>query len=186
MKIVETHLPGVVIIEPKVFGDRRGYFLESYQQQRYTEAGIDVPFVQDNMSHSSRGVLRGMHFQLNFPQGKLVSVSRGEVFDVALDVRQGSPTFGQWFGALLNDKNHHQLYVPPGYAHGFCVLSEIVDFQYKCTDLYHPEDEGGILWNDPEIGIEWPIKEVILSDKDKTNKPLSEMANAELPVFAKS
>ena len=185
MKIIETQLPGVVIIEPKVFGDRRGYFLETYQGLRYAEAGIDVSFVQDNLSHSSRGVLRGMHYQLNFPQGKLVSVSRGEVFDVALDIRQGSPTFGKWFGALLNDENHRQIYIPAGYAHGFCVMSDVVDFQYKCTELYHPDDECGILWNDPNVGIEWPLDDVILSDKDKVNKPLSEIADDKLPVFIK-
>lgn len=183
MKIVETPLAGVLIIEPKVFGDLRGYFFESYQQQRYADVGINPAFVQDNISHSTRGVLRGMHYQLNYPQGKLVSVTRGEVFDVVLDIRKGSPTFGQWFAAELNDENHRQLYVPPGYAHGFCVLSEVVDFQYKCTELYHPEDEAGILWNDPDVGIEWPIKDVILSDKDKVNKCLAEMSDELLPGF---
>ena len=183
MNVIETELPGVVIIEPRVFGDRRGFFLESWQQQRYEEAGINLPFVQDNHSRSSKGVLRGLHFQLRHPQGKLVRVVRGEVFDVAVDVRIGSPTFGQWAGVHLSDDNHRQFYVPPGYAHGFCVLSEVADFEYKCTDLYHPEDEGGVFWADEVVGIDWPVAEPQLSDKDCVLPRLSEISESALPRF---
>jgi dTDP-4-dehydrorhamnose 3,5-epimerase len=150
MKIIETKSPGVLIIEPKVFGDERGFFKETYHQARYAEAGIPAAgsgFVQDNHSRSQKGVLRGLHFQLKHPQGKLVSVASGAVFDVAADVRPQSPTFGQWVGVELSADNHRQLWVPPGFAHGFCVLSDYADFQYKCTALYHPEDEGGIRWD---------------------------------------
>jgi len=176
MNVIETALPGVVIIEPKVFGDHRGFFLESYQEERYREAGIDAAFVQDNHSRSARGVLRGLHFQKTRPQGKLVRVTRGEVFDVAVDIDPASPTFGQHVSVLLNDENNRQFYVPPGYAHGFCVVSEIADFQYKCTDYYDPSDEGGLLWNDPDIAIDWPIDEPRLSEKDQHNPRLSEFA----------
>lgn len=171
MKVTKTKLPGVLIIEPRVFGDERGFFMETFQQERYQEIGIDLPFVQDNHSRSSRGVLRGLHYQKSHPQGKLVSCSRGAVFDVAVDINPESPTFTQYVGVELNDENHAQLWIPPGYAHGFCVLSDIADFQYKCTDFYHPEDEGGVAWNDPEIGIEWPDMggEPLLSEKDKKN-----------------
>lgn len=171
MKVTETKLPGVLIIEPRVFGDERGFFMETFQQERYREIGIDQPFVQDNHSRSSRGVLRGLHYQKTHPQGKLVSCSRGAVFDVAVDINPESPTFTQYIGVELNDENHAQLWIPPGYAHGFCVLSDIADFQYKCTDFYHPEDEAGIAWNDPEISIEWPDMGVppILSTKDQQN-----------------
>lgn len=171
MKVTETKLPGVLIIEPRVFGDERGFFMENFQQERYREIGIDQPFVQDNHSRSSRGVLRGLHYQKTHPQGKLVSCSRGAVFDVAVDINPESPTFTQYVGVELNDENHAQLWIPPGYAHGFCVLSDIADFQYKCTDYYHPEDEAGIAWNDPEISIEWPDMGVppILSTKDQQN-----------------
>lgn len=174
MKVTETKLPGVLIIEPRVFGDERGFFMETFQQERYREIGIDQPFVQDNHSRSSRGVLRGLHYQKSHPQGKLVSCSRGAVFDVAVDINPESPTFTQYVGVELNDENHAQLWIPPGYAHGFCVLSDIADFQYKCTDFYHPEDEGGVAWNDPEIGIEWPDMGVppILSTKDQQNSVL--------------
>jgi len=184
MNIIETSLPGVVVIEPKVFGDRRGFFMETFQAERYREAvGINLDFVQDNLSHSQGGVARGLHYQLNYPQGKLVSVITGEVFDVAVDVRQGSPTFGQWFGTMLNDENHRQIYIPAGFAHGFCVISDTVNFQYKCTDYYHPEDEIGVLWNDPAIGIEWPIDAPILSDKDKHLLPLSDIPADKLPKY---
>lgn len=172
MKVTETRLPGVLIIEPKVFGDQRGFFLETFQAERYREAGIDLPFVQDNHSRSQRGVLRGLHFQRTRPQGKLVSVSRGAVYDVAVDINPESPTCGQFVGVELNEENHLQLWVPPGYAHGFCVLSDVADFQYKCTDLYFPEDEGGLIWNDPEVGIPWPIDEPQLSAKDVKNPTL--------------
>lgn len=166
MKVTETRLPGVLIIEPKVFGDHRGFFKETFQTERYAELGIDLPFVQDNHSRSQKGVLRGLHFQINRPQGKLVSCSRGAVYDVAVDVNPSSSTFGQYVGVELTEDNHTQLWIPPGYAHGFCVLSDVADFQYKCTDLYCPDDEGGIIWNDPEVAIEWPIQSPLLSQKD--------------------
>jgi len=175
MKVLQTALPGVLIIEPTVFGDTRGFFLESFQQQRYAEAGIDLPFVQDNHSRSRRGVLRGLHFQKTRPQGKLVSVTRGAVYDVAVDIDPASPTCGRFVGVELNDENHRQLWVPPGYAHGFCVLSEVVDFTYKCTDYYDPSDEGGLAWNDPEVAIPWPIENPQLSAKDQLNPTLREL-----------
>ncbi|WP_374415129.1 dTDP-4-dehydrorhamnose 3,5-epimerase [Ectopseudomonas oleovorans] len=175
MKVIETALAGVLIIEPKVFGDHRGFFLESFQVERYREAGIDLPFVQDNHSRSQRGVLRGLHFQRTRPQGKLVSVSRGSVYDVAVDINPQSPTCGQFVGVELNEENHRQLWVPPGYAHGFCVISEVADFQYKCTDLYFPEDEGGLLWNDPDVDISWPVVSPSLSAKDTQNPTLREL-----------
>lgn len=185
MRIIETELPGVLLIEPQVFGDPRGFFMETYQEARYRELGIAARFVQDNHSRSRRGVLRGLHYQLIQPQGKLVWVPRGEVFDVAVDIRRGSPTFGRWAGYVLNDQNHYQFYVPPGFAHGFCVLSEEADFMYKCTDYYHPESERGIAWDDPEIGIDWPIQEVILSDKDRRNPQLSEQSAEHLPEYGR-
>jgi dTDP-4-dehydrorhamnose 3,5-epimerase len=157
MNVIQTEIAGVLIIEPKVFGDARGFFLETFQAKRYKAAGIQEDFVQDNHSHSARGVLRGLHFQWQNPQGKLVFVTQGEVFDVAVDIRQGSPTFGQWQGVILSADTHRQFYVPPGCAHGFCVLSETADFQYKCTDYYNPQDEGAIRWDDPDVGIEWPL-----------------------------
>jgi dTDP-4-dehydrorhamnose 3,5-epimerase len=166
MNIIKTKIPDVLLIEPKVFGDERGFFLESFHAERYTEAGIPGPFVQDNHSHSARGVLRGLHFQKHYPQGKLVYVTQGSVFDVAVDIRRDSPTFKQWVGVTLTADRHQQFYVPAGFAHGFCVLSEMADFHYKCTDYYHPEDEGSLRWNDPDIGIVWPISQPILSNKD--------------------
>lgn len=175
MKVLETILPGVLIIEPKVFGDARGFFLESYQAERYRQLGIAHTFVQDNHSRSARGVLRGLHFQRSRPQGKLVSVSRGSVYDVAVDINPASPTCGQFVAVELNDENHRQLWIPPGYAHGFCVLSDIADFQYKCTDYYIPEDEGGLLWNDPQVNIPWPIEQPLLSAKDQRNPTLAQL-----------
>ena len=184
MKVIETPITDVKIIEPKCFGDARGFFLETFSAQRYPNAGINVSFVQDNHSRSTKGVLRGLHYQLTNPQGKLVSVTRGEVLDVAVDIRVGSPTFGQWYSAVLNDENHRQMYIPPGLAHGFVVLSETVDFVYKCTDYYHPEDEKGLLWNDPAIGIDWRIDQPILSEKDRNNKMLADLqACNELPIY---
>jgi dTDP-4-dehydrorhamnose 3,5-epimerase len=166
MNIIKTKIPDVLLIEPKVFGDERGFFLESFHAERYAEAGIPGPFVQDNHSHSARGVLRGLHFQKHYPQGKLVYVTQGSVFDVAVDIRRDSPTFKQWVGVTLTADRHQQFYVPAGFAHGFCVLSEMADFHYKCTDYYHPEDEGSLRWNDPDIGIVWPISQPTLSNKD--------------------
>ena len=175
MKITTTALPGVLIIEPKAFGDARGFFLETFQSERYAKAGITLPFVQDNYSRSQRGVLRGLHLQSNRPQGKLVSVSRGSVFDVAVDIDPQSATFGQYVGVELSDDNHLQLWIPPGYAHGFCVLSEVADFQYKCTDFYYPEDEAGIIWNDPDVNIAWPLDNPLLSEKDQKLPRLREL-----------
>lgn len=176
MKIIETALPGVLIIEPAVFGDERGFFLESFHAKRYRDAGIDMVFVQDNHSRSRKGVLRGLHFQRRYPQGKLVRVSRGSIFDVAVDINPASPTFGQYVGVTLSDENHRQMWIPPGYAHGFCVLSEVADFEYKCTDLYYPEDEGGVLWSDPDLNIQWPITEPLLSAKDLALPSLADLA----------
>ncbi|HRG72647.1 MAG TPA: dTDP-4-dehydrorhamnose 3,5-epimerase [Thauera aminoaromatica] len=178
MKVIETALPGVLIIEPKAFGDHRGFFLETFQVERYREAGITLPFVQDNHSRSQRGVLRGLHFQKTRPQGKLVSVSRGAVYDVAVDIDPSSATYGKFVGVELNDDNHRQMWVPPGYAHGFCVLSEVADFQYKCTDFYFPADEGGLAWNDPDVGIPWPIEAPQLSAKDANNPRLRDLKRA--------
>lgn len=167
MNVIETQLAGVKIIEPKTFGDSRGYFFESYQQQRYVDAGIPQHFVQDNISRSAKGVLRGLHYQLKKPQGKLVTVIHGTVFDVVVDIRKKSLTFGQWVSEILSDENHKQMYVPPGFAHGFVVLSETADFYYKCTEYYDATDEHSILWNDETIHIAWPIHiKPILSAKD--------------------
>ncbi|MEZ8557562.1 dTDP-4-dehydrorhamnose 3,5-epimerase [Vibrio cyclitrophicus] len=175
MKIIKTKLQDCIIIEPKVFGDERGFFLETFQEERYFNAGIKERFVQDNRSKSSRGVLRGLHFQKLKQQGKLVSVTYGEVFDVAVDLRPDSETFGQYESVILTGDNKLQFYVPPGFAHGFCVLSESADFQYKCTDYYDPSDESGLLWNDPAINIEWPIVTPLLSDKDRIQPLLSDI-----------
>ena len=167
MEVTKTRVDGVLLIKPKVFGDERGYFVETYQKERYSEIGITHTFVQDNHSMSRRGILRGLHYQTKHPQGKLVMVSLGAVFDVAVDIRLDSPTFGKWFGAILSQENQHQLWIPPGLAHGFLVLSDIAHFHYKCTDFYDPKNEASILWNDPELNIEWPFAEdVVLSQKD--------------------
>ena len=183
MKAINTPLPGVVILEPKVHGDNRGFFLETYREDTLRDAGIDAHFVQDNHSRSTVGVLRGLHYQLIQPQGKLVRVSRGSVYDVAVDIRYGSPTFGQWYGATLDEENMRMMYVPPDFAHGFLVLSEIADFIYKCTDYYHPQSEQGIHWNDPDIGIKWPMLDVRLSDKDSNNLLLKDQAVESLPHY---
>ncbi len=180
MKVTESAIAGVMIIEPRVFGDRRGFFKECFHRQRYQEWGIPgdgLDFVQDNYSRSARGVLRGLHYQRQHPQGKLVQVVLGRVFDVVVDIRQGSPTYGRWLGLELSDDNHRQLWVPPGMAHGFCVLSDVADFQYKCTDFYRPDDEGGIAWDDPDIAIDWPLESPLLSEKDKAWPHLSALAN---------
>ncbi len=163
-------IEGLKVIEPKVFGDARGYFFESYNYKDYAAAGITQEFVQDNQSASKRGVLRGLHFQKNFPQDKLVRVISGEVFDVAVDLREGSATYGKWYGVVLSAENKKQFFIPKNFAHGFLVLSDYAEFAYKCTDFYHPDDEGGLIWNDPDIGVEWPVPEgmeLILSDKDR-------------------
>lgn len=176
MNVIDTKIAGVKIIEPKVFGDERGFFLETFQQNRYREIlGTDEDFVQDNHSRSSKGVLRGLHFQRVNPQGKLVRVVRGEVFDVAVDIRPDSPTFGQWVGVTLSEENKTQFWIPPGLAHGFVVLSDFADFEYKCTNYYDPSSEGCLLWNDPAIGIDWPVTHPQLSAKDQQGKLLSEL-----------
>lgn len=167
MKITATALPGVLIIEPKLFGDARGFFLETFQTQRYAEAGITQAFVQDNHSRSQKNVLRGLHFQRARPQGKLVSVSRGAILDITLDINPQSATFGQHIAVELNDETHQQVWIPPGYAHGFCVLSDSADMHYKCTQLYDPEDEAGVIWNDPDLHIAWPTQTPLLSNKDQ-------------------
>lgn len=168
MNVIPTELPGLLIIEPKVFGDARGFFYEGYHKERYAAAGVDVEFVQDNYSRSCRGTLRGLHYQITQPQGKLVQVTRGEVYDVAVDLRRSSPTFGVAVGVVLNEDNHRQLYVPPGFAHGFCVTTEIADFAYKCTRLYNPSDERTLKWDDPALAIQWPnVEPRILSAKDE-------------------
>jgi dTDP-4-dehydrorhamnose 3,5-epimerase len=177
MKVTETVLPGVLIIEPKVHGDSRGFFQETYRADSYGQLGLP-PFVQDNHSRSAKGVLRGLHSQRLRPQGKLVRVSRGAVLDVAVDINPASPTFGKHVAVELSDENHRQIYIPPGYAHGFCVLSEIADFLYKCTEYYQPGDEIGVLWNDPAIGIVWPAGQPLLSDKDLALPTLQELAKA--------
>lgn len=171
----ETEIKGVYIIDVKIYGDHRGYFMETYKKSDFDEAGLDYQFVQDNQSSSRKGVLRGLHFQKKYPQAKLVRVLKGEVYDVAVDLRKGSQTYGKWTGALLSEDNKRQFLIPRGFAHGFVVLSDIAEFAYKCDELYHPEDEGGILWNDPEIGIQWPyVGEIVLSEKDKRNPTLAE------------
>lgn len=176
MNVLPTELAGVLLIEPKVHGDERGFFVETFQVQRYLEtAGISSAFVQDNHSRSVRGVLRGLHLQRARPQGKLVRVARGEVFDVAADIDPASPSFGRWVSAVLSDRNQHQLWIPPGYAHGYLVLSEIADFEYKCTDYYDPQSEAGVVWNDPRLAIDWPIAEPTLSPKDRALPTLAEL-----------
>lgn len=170
----ETKLKGVYIIDVKTYGDNRGYFMETYKESDFKAAGLDYNFVQDNQSSSRKGVLRGLHFQKTHPQAKLVRVLKGEVFDVAVDLRKGSETYGQWVGVVLSEENKRQFMIPRGFAHGFLVLSDYAEFVYKCDDVYHPEDEGGIMWNDPAIGIEWPdAGEIILSEKDKVHPSLS-------------
>ena len=182
MKTVPTALPGVVLVEPVVHRDSRGFFLETYNERRYRDAGITATFVQDNHSRSARGTLRGLHFQVRRMQGKLVRAVAGEMFDVAVDVRRGSPTFGRWVGAHLTAENFRQIYIPPGFAHGFCILSEVGEVEYKCTELYDAEDELGIAWNDPQVGIEWPVSEPLLSAKDKAAPRLADVLDR-LPAY---
>lgn len=177
----ETSIPGVLLIEPRVFGDARGFFLERYHAERYAEVGIDARFVQDNHSRSHGGTLRGLHFQRAHPQGKLVEAARGRIWDVVVDLRTGSPTFGRWEGHELSDVTHRQLWVPPGLAHGFCVLSDEADVLYKCTDVYRPEDEGGVAWDDPDLAIDWPVESPTLSYKDQALSPLAALGPVDLP-----
>lgn len=181
MNIMETRLPGVLIIEPIVFGDERGFFVETYSEARYKKSGIAMEFVQDNHSRSSKGVLRGLHFQLKHPQGKLVRVVQGSVFDVAVDICFGSPSFGQAFWIELSEENKRQLWIPPGFAHGFVVTSEVADFEYKCTDYYHPDDEGTVLWSDTDLKIPWPTGEIISSPKDSAAQRLKDIDPIHLP-----
>ena len=187
MNIITTNLPGVIVIEPKVYVDKRGFFLETFREDVLLQAGINAHFVQDNHSRSSQGVLRGLHYQMTQTQGKLVRGAAGSVFDVVVDVRSGSPTFGQWYGTELNEDNIKMIYVPPGFAHGFVVLSETADFIYKCTDYYHPESEQGIAWDDPDLNIDWSIAEIAekisLSDKDKQNVKLKDQPAEKLPAY---
>jgi dTDP-4-dehydrorhamnose 3,5-epimerase len=183
MTVRETALAGVYLIEPQVFTDARGFFLETWHAARYKQFHIPGPFVQDNYSHSTQGVLRGLHYQLTHPQGKLVWVMQGTVFDVAVDIRRGSPTFGHWVGETLSGDNHRQLYIPAGFAHGFCVLSASADVLYKCTDFYTPEDEHGLRWDDPRLGITWPVTNPLLSAKDVAYPTLDTIPPQHLPVF---
>jgi dTDP-4-dehydrorhamnose 3,5-epimerase len=180
--VTPTAIPDVLLIKPTVYSDERGFFLESYRAERYAAAGISEPLVQLNHSRSRRGTLRGLHFQRRHPQGKLVRVACGEVFDVAVDVRPGSPTFGQQVSAVLSDENHHQLWIPGGIAHGFCVLSDSADFLYGVTDIYRPDDEGGIRWDDPDLGIVWPVDAPIMSQRDRTLPRLAELGPDMLPA----
>jgi dTDP-4-dehydrorhamnose 3,5-epimerase len=173
MKVIATKLPGVFLIEPRVFQDERGFFLETYHAERYREAGLDAVFVQDNHSRSTRGTLRGLHWQVERPQGKLVRVLSGEIFDVAVDIRPHSPTFGKWEGFSLTAANFRQVWIPPGFAHGFCVTSDFAEVEYKCTDFYDPPSERGLIWNDPDVAIAWPITDPILSPRDRNHPGLS-------------
>jgi len=183
IEYTKTDLPGVLLIEPRVFNDSRGFFMETFHQKKYAEAGIDHAFIQDNYSHSTRGTLRGLHYQLEHPQAKLVYVIKGEIYDVAVDIRRGSPEFGKWTGQYLSDKNRRQIFVPEGFAHGFCVISETADVLYKATDLYNPDDEYGVLWSDPTIGIDWPVEVPIVSDKDKQFPVLQDVPEQHLPIY---
>lgn len=174
MNITATPLSGLIVIDPRVFSDARGFFTETFHATRFREAGLPEDFVQDNHAHSLHGVLRGLHYQIEHPQGKLIRCVQGEVFDVAVDLRQSSPSFGRWFALHLSAANHRQVYLPPGLAHGLCVLSESADVIYKCTDYYYPEHERTILWNDPQLAIDWPITDPILSNKDRNGLPFAE------------
>lgn len=183
IQFTEKPVPGVFLVKPAVFEDDRGFFMETYHKERYSDAGISDKFIQDNHSHSRQWTLRGLHYQLRNPQGKLVYVISGKILDIAVDIRFGSPTFGRWTGTLLSNENKHQLYIPEGFAHGFCVLSETADVIYKCSDLYTPGDEYGVLWSDPDIDIVWPIENPILSEKDSKNPKLSDIPEDQLPVY---
>jgi dTDP-4-dehydrorhamnose 3,5-epimerase len=182
MKVIPTDLPGVLIVEPRVFADDRGHFFESYQAERYAAAGLPARFVQDNHSHSIVGTVRGLHYQLRHPQAKLVRVIRGSILDVAIDIRRGSPTFGRWFATELSAANRRQLFIPAGFAHGFCVPAEPSDVEYKCSDYYAADDQCGIIWNDPTLAIPWPVAEALLSEKDQLYRPLIN-DRTDLPVY---
>jgi dTDP-4-dehydrorhamnose 3,5-epimerase len=183
MEIIDTKIKDVKLIKPKIYGDSRGFFLETYHKDQYKKAGISNHFVQDNHSRSKKNILRGLHYQLDKMQGKLVRVSNGRVYDVAVDMREGSPTFKEYVSFILSDKNQYQLYIPPGFAHGFCVISDEADFEYKCTEFYNPNSEVGIMWNDPDIDIDWPISDPIVSDKDNKNFLISEIPNTLIPKY---
>ncbi len=183
LKVTQASIPGVLVIEPEVFGDERGFFLETFHQTKYAEASLDKTFVQDNHSRSARDVLRGLHYQLQQPQGKLVMAVKGEIFDVAVDIRRGSLTFSQWVGVHLSEQNHKQLYIPEGFAHGFCVISDSADVTYKCTSLYRPGDDYTVLWSDPAINIDWPIENPQLSDKDAQAPTLADVPEDQLPLY---
>lgn len=183
MTVRQTPLPGVVVLEPKIFRDERGFFTETFSTRAIDGSGIPKTFVQDNHSRSTKGVLRGLHYQLQSPQGKLVHAARGAIFDVAVDIRPGSPHFGKWFGVELNDENLFSLWIPEGFAHGFCVVSDVADVIYKCTTLYDATDDRGVAWNDPNIGIQWPVKDPIISAKDSQHQPLSSSRD-DLPRFS--
>ena len=183
MLVLDTDIPEVKLIKPLSHGDSRGFFLETFQQERYKEMGINYNFIQDNHSRSKKNTLRGLHYQSKNMQGKLVRVSQGSVYDVAVDIRKGSPTYGKWVAYILNDENHHQLFIPPGFAHGFCVLSDYADFEYKCTDLYNPDFEVGLLWSDTDLNIDWPISNPLVSEKDKANPLLKNLDDKLLPIY---
>jgi dTDP-4-dehydrorhamnose 3,5-epimerase len=182
LKFEKTPLPGVLIIEPDVYKDARGFFLETFHERKYAEAGVLGPFVQDNHSHSARGTLRGLHTQLKRPQGKLIRVVEGEIYDVALDIRRGSPSFGRWIGVRISGEDFRQLWIPPGFAHGFCVMSEVAHVEYKCTELYDPSDELTLAWNDPSVAIAWPVAQPVLSKRDAAAPPLAAL-EGRLPLF---
>lgn len=183
MDIIETKLPGVLILQPKTFIDSRGMFFECFQTEKYSEYGIKLPFVQDNFSRSAKNVLRGMHYQFPNPQGKLIWVTRGAVFDVVVDIRRGSPTFGNFCSINLSAEKIQQIYIPPGFAHGFCSLTDDVDFHYKCTDYFYPQQDHGFCWNDPDVAIPWPVKDPILSPKDTTYARLRDIPSENLPAY---
>jgi dTDP-4-dehydrorhamnose 3,5-epimerase len=184
LKCSQTAIAGVMVFTPDVFPDPRGFFMETYHEKKYRDLGLSRTFVQDNHSHSCRGTLRGLHYQCRHPQAKLVTVMRGKVFDVAVDIRRGSPTFGQWVGQVLSEENRLQMFVPEGFAHGFCVMSEAADVLYKCTDFYSSSDDRGIVWSDPAIGIKWPIPQPLLSDKDSRHPLLANVPPCDLPAFS--
>lgn len=186
MRVIESDLPGVLIIEPRVFKDDRGYFVETYHSERYLQQQVRSPFVQDNLSYSKQGVLRGLHYQLGRPQGKLVMAVSGEIYDVAVDIRRGSPTFGRWMSALLSSENCRQIYIPQGFAHGFCVTSTTAVVLYKCTDFYAPNEERGLRWNDPALAIEWPVQTPVLSGKDEEYPSLEDMPDDQLPLYGRN